>query len=397
MIAETTDVAVVGGGPAGVAAAITLARSGREVILVDKAQFPRDKCCGDGITTGAVRRYAALGLDPSTVASWQRVDEVILRSPGGRTTAFPLPPVAVARRVDLDAAFLDVALDAGVKVHDGHAVTGGQVTNGTVVLDVDGVGAVAARYAIAADGMWSPLRKLFGEERDAAYLGHWHAFRQYFTNVGDDARRAMWAWFEPDVIPGYVWSFPLADGAANVGFGLVRSGVPTGAMKSMWPELLARPHIAEVLGAGSIVEASHKAWPIPCDRDVDLLAAGGGRVLFVGDAARLADPLTGEGIAQALESGTEAALAILRAGPTDPAGAERRYGAAVGRGLNLDNGLAAALSRVMASRLGAEGALRIAASSAWTSRHFGRWLVEDYPRAVVATPWRWLNLTGDKR
>jgi len=63
----SADVAVVGGGPAGAAAAITLARAGRDVVLVDKARFPRDKCCGDGLTTGALRLLETLGFDPSTV------------------------------------------------------------------------------------------------------------------------------------------------------------------------------------------------------------------------------------------------------------------------------------------------------------------------------------------
>ena len=82
--ADPVDVVVVGGGPAGAAAAITLARAGRDVRAVDKATFPRDKCCGDGLTTGALRLLEALGLDPATVPSWQRVDDVVVRSPSGR-------------------------------------------------------------------------------------------------------------------------------------------------------------------------------------------------------------------------------------------------------------------------------------------------------------------------
>src|SRR5947207_9287591 len=87
----TADVAVVGGGPAGAAAAITLARAGRDVVLVDKARFPRDKCCGDGLTAGALRRLEALGLRPDAVPSWQPVEDVWIRSPSGRTVRFGLP------------------------------------------------------------------------------------------------------------------------------------------------------------------------------------------------------------------------------------------------------------------------------------------------------------------
>src|SRR5438132_2273308 len=159
------DVAVVGGGPAGSAAAIALARAGRDVVLVDRARFPRDKCCGDGLTTSALRQLEDLGLRPDDVASWQGVDDVWVRSPSGRTARFPLPSgngtyAAVARRTDLDAALLAVARAAGVKVHDGHGlVDARRGVDGSVDLDIDGLGPVRARYAIGADGMWSVLRR----------------------------------------------------------------------------------------------------------------------------------------------------------------------------------------------------------------------------------------------
>ncbi|MDQ3106650.1 MAG: FAD-dependent monooxygenase, partial [Actinomycetota bacterium] len=181
------DVAVVGGGPSGVAAAITLAQAGRDVVLVDKATFPRDKCCGDGLTTGALRRYEALGLKPAAVPSWIEVDDVHVGSPSGRSVVFPLPRTAgtyaaVARRAELDAAFLDVARAAGVRVREGCAVGQVHIGDGRVDLDLDGGDRLAARYVVAADGMWSPLRKaLLGAEEAPGYLGEWHAFRQYFS------------------------------------------------------------------------------------------------------------------------------------------------------------------------------------------------------------------------
>ena len=92
-----TDVLVVGAGPAGAAAAITLARAGRDVTLIDKAGFPRDKCCGDGLTTLALRELEGLGFDPSMVDDWQVVDGAVLRSPSGREVVVPLPRSARAR------------------------------------------------------------------------------------------------------------------------------------------------------------------------------------------------------------------------------------------------------------------------------------------------------------
>ncbi|MEA2931812.1 MAG: hypothetical protein QOI56_597, partial [Actinomycetota bacterium] len=125
---DVVDVAVVGGGPAGAAAAIVLARAGRDVVLFDKATFPRDKCCGDGLTAAALRELEWLGLRPESVPDWQVVDQAWVRGPTGRTVRFPLPEgrgqyAACAPRAQLDAALLDVARAAGVKVHDGHALT----------------------------------------------------------------------------------------------------------------------------------------------------------------------------------------------------------------------------------------------------------------------------------
>jgi geranylgeranyl reductase family protein len=390
---------VAGGGPAGAAAAITLARAGRDVVVIDKARFPRDKCCGDGLTAGALRHLEALGLRPETVASWQTVDDVWVRSPSGRSVCFPMPRgqgvfAAVAERADLDAALLDEARAAGAKVHDGHGLTdarmvdGSTDSNGYVELDVDGLGTVRAPYAIGADGMWSPLRKALGVD-EPGYLGEWHAFRQYFSGVGPKAKD-LWVWFEADLLPGYAWSFPLPDGRANVGFGILRSsGIPVRSMKERWPALLERAHIKDILGPDAAAEAPHRAWPIPARVDKARLHAG--RALFVGDAAAATDPMTGEGIAQALVTGRLAAEAIAQAGPTRPLHATSGYERSVHRELVADHRMSALLGRALKHRKGARGAVRVAGATDWTRRNFARWLFEDYPRAVLLTPRRWRN------
>jgi geranylgeranyl reductase family protein len=388
------DVAVVGGGPAGAAAAITLARAGRQVAIFDKATFPRDKCCGDGLTTGALRLLEDLGLDPGDVASWQPVEDVVVVSPSRREATFPLPRgrgsyAAVARRADLDAALLDVARKAGAEVHEGAAIRGVAQDGERATLRFEGAGTVTAPYVVAADGMWSPTRKLAGAG-ESGYLGEWHAFRQYFEHVGPRAGRELFVWFEPDLLPGYAWSFPLPGGRANVGFGIAREGGKVERvqdMKDLWPHLLARPHIAEVLGPDARPEAAHKAWPIPAR--IDRIARHRGRVLFAGDAVAADDVMTGEGIGQALRTGVLAAEAIVAAGPERPAQATADYDRAVDRHFVADHRMSAVLQRALRHRKGARAALRIAGASAWTRRNFARWLFEDYPRAVVATPRRW--------
>ncbi|MFZ6004838.1 MAG: NAD(P)/FAD-dependent oxidoreductase [Actinomycetota bacterium] len=387
------EVVVVGGGPGGAAAAITLARAGRDVILFDKASFPRDKICGDGLTAGALRLLEELGLEPRHVPSWQPVHDVVVTSPSGRDVTFPLPRdggvhAVVARRAELDAALLDVALSAGVKVHDGHAVTAAVESADRIDLEVAGLGSVAARYAVGADGMWSPLRKMLGVATPG-YLGEWHAFRQYFEHVGPRASRDLFVWFEPDLLPGYAWSFPLPGGRANVGFGIQRDGGKVARvqdMKQLWPDLLQRPHIRAVLGPNARAESPHKAWPIPAR--IDQVTLRTRRTLFVGDAAAATDAMTGEGIGQALLTGALAARAI-QAGGVDAELVGATYERSVREALLADHRMSQLLIRALRHRKGARAALRVAGATAWTRRNFARWLFEDYPRAVLVTPRRW--------
>jgi len=386
------DVVVVGAGPAGTAAAIELRRAGRTVVVLDKAVFPRDKCCGDGLTTLALRELEHLGLDPGTITDWFDVAGAAIRSPSGRDVYVPLPAngrfAAVAPRLQLDDALVQLARKEGADVRDGHGFRG---LRGTaldhVVVDADGL-RIRTRYVVAADGMWSPVRKATGANPEG-YRGEWHGFRQYARNVTGTAATQLHVWFEPDLLPGYAWSFPLPDGRANIGFGVLRGeGRRVQDMKQQWVDLLRRPHVVEALGPGFELEDRHTAWPIPARVDTAVLATG--RTLFVGDAAMATDVMTGEGIGQALLTGRLAAESIIAAGALQPDDTAAIYRAEVHHHLVADHRMSAALGAVLATSWGARGAIRVVATSGeWGRRNFARWMFEDEPRAVVLTPSRW--------
>ena len=373
------------------ACAATLHAAGHEVTVVDKATFPRDKCCGDGLTTNALRILEEMNFDPSRVPDWQVCDQVEMRSPDGRVIDLPLPNIggifaAIAPRQQLDHALVMHGRDMGISVLEGHAfVSLPKNDDGGVSAEIEGLGTIEADYVIAADGMWSPVRKSLGLS-SPGYLGEWHAFRQYIGNVNGSANTKLHIWFDDDLLPGYAWSFPLPGNRVNFGFGILRtSDRSTKFMNDTWRNLLTRPHIVEALGSGFVPEDRHTAWPIPAR--INTAVRSSGRVLFIGDAVCATDTLTGEGIGQALETGIAAAEAIIAG--SNPSDVRKKYSKRLDQELLADHRMSAVLGRAMASPRIARMVLALVSTNDWTKRNFVRWMFEDERRAIVFTPRRW--------
>ena len=167
MQVHSCEVLIVGAGPAGCAAAITAKRLGLDVIVVDKATFPRDKCCGDGLTTLALRELEHLGVNPATTQSWLEISDICLRSPQGREIRLRLPQhqgqyAAVVERRELDAELVRVALGLGVQVCQGAAFERIDLDDDCARIWLQDGTTISAKNVIAADGMWSPVRKALG-------------------------------------------------------------------------------------------------------------------------------------------------------------------------------------------------------------------------------------------
>ena len=392
------DVLVVGAGPSGIAAALELQSTGQTVVVIDKAFFPRDKCCGDGLTTGALRILDELGFNPQTVPNWTVCSDVWLRSPSGSEMQFSLPTrgqfAAIAPRIELDNALVQLARSKDIRVLEGHEfVSISEQTSDHITIDISNshsnnkIETVQSKFVIASDGMWSPVRKSLGMSTPG-YLGEWHAFRQYANNVTGSAKDRLHVWFEKDLLPGYAWSFPLQNGRVNIGFGILRGGkYSVQQMKDLWPDLLARKHIANALGSEVVMEDRHTAWPIPAR--VTSAPHSSGRVLFIGDAACVTDSLTGEGIGQALLSGQLSAQAIVAGIGREASITRNKYEQLIRQHFFADHRMSMTLGSVLKSSLGARAALRIANLTPWTRRNFVRWMFEDEPRAAIFTPSRW--------
>lgn len=382
---------MVGAGPAGTACAATLHELGHHVTVVDKAVFPRDKCCGDGLTTNALRVLESLHFNPSRVADWQECTDIEMHTPNGKSFDLSLPRAqgmyaAIAPRMQLDHALVEHCREMGIPVHEGHAfLSVVSDTDTDITVSIENMETITVDYVIAADGMWSPVRKSLGLSTPG-YLGEWHAFRQYISNVSGSASKKLHIWFDKDLLPGYAWSFPLPNNRANFGFGILRDDKrSTKFMNELWADLLHRPHIMEALGEGFTPEDRHTAWPIPAR--ITSAPRSSGRVLFVGDAVCATDVLTGEGIGQALETGIAAAHAIDQG--VSPKDVRENYSHRLNKTLVADHKMSDVLGKLLTRPRIASLVLSIVNTNEWTRRNFVRWMFEDEPRAIVLTPRRW--------
>ncbi|MCH1514605.1 MAG: geranylgeranyl reductase family protein [Acidimicrobiales bacterium] len=382
------DVVIVGGGPAGSSAACSMAKSGLSVLLIDKSEFPRDKCCGDGLTTMALRLSEELGLNIENLKNLEVVNEAVIHFPSGKREIFPLPKkgmfAAIVPRAEYDLALIDLARELMVDVRLGLKFSSINFDEEKTFLNIEGMGEVETSFVIAADGAWSPVRRSLdlGEEQSR---GEWLAFRQYISGVASGSND-LHVWFEKDLLPGYAWSFPLPNGKANVGFGVLKSQHSSASETAQLArELFSRKSISETLGSDIKLEGRQTAWPIPARINSQQLTNRS--VIFVGDAAASTDILTGEGIGQALLTGILAGEAIKSGGNQKTV--TSLYEKSVKGHLLADHRMSVALQKVLAHPAGAENALRLASLNQWSRRNFARWMFEDYPRALLFTPKRW--------
>jgi geranylgeranyl reductase family protein len=331
-VADEADVIVVGAGPGGSAAAYHLARHGVRVLLLEKTEFPREKVCGDGLTPRAVRQLIRMGIDTSEKAGWLQ-NRGLRVIGGGVRLELDWPELAsfpnyglVRTRMDFDDMLARRAVEAGALLRTGVNVTGPVQNDDGYVIGVEakvGPGREPAQFraplVITADGVSGKFPLALGlTKRDDRPLGV--AVRRYYHSAVKADDDYLESWLElrsaqdpARLLPGYGWIFGLGDGRVNVGLGILNSSDAFG--KTNYRHLLT-----DWLGS------TPAEWGLRDEANADgptlgaALPMGFNRVphytrgvLLVGDSGGMVNPMNGEGIAYAMESGEMAAEVAVQA------------------------------------------------------------------------------------
>jgi geranylgeranyl reductase family protein len=322
---DDADVIVVGAGPSGSTTAYHLAQAGLRVLVLEKAAFPREKVCGDGLTPRAVRSLVRMGVDIDA-PGWIRNKGLRILG-GGIRLELPWPDLAsfpdfglVRTRYDFDQILADRAVKAGVDLKVNTTVTApvldersGRIVG--VTAKTEGVERTyRAPLVVAADGNSSRLS--LGMElrkRDDRPIGV--AVRRYYRSPRhDDDYLESWLelWDGDRLLPGYGWVFGVGDGTSNVGLGLLNTSknFQNTDYRTMLRRWLANmPEEWGYVEENATGPVRGAALPMGFNRTPHYTRG----VLLVGDAGGMINPFNGEGIAYAMESGEFAAEVIAQA------------------------------------------------------------------------------------
>lgn len=316
------DLVIIGAGPAGSAAALTAARAGARVVVFEKSEMGRDKICGDGLTPRAVAALLALGLDPGSahkIDGLRMVSENLERELLWPTTGrFPNYGGVWPRR-SFDKFLINAAIGAGADVRFSSTATPVLDDDGRVRSVRCGLETMTTDFTILATGAQGEAARILGALRDP-YEPFGLAIRTYATSPrhAEGYLEACLSLKDADgkPIPGYGWIFPAGDGTVNVGVGALST--MKGFKRLNLNTLLDRyaSMVKDSWGLGDF-EEKPRAWRLP----MSSLRRHGPGWVAVGDAAGLVNPMNGEGIDYALESGTLAAELFL----ADPSTAPGRF------------------------------------------------------------------------
>ncbi|MFD2512674.1 NAD(P)/FAD-dependent oxidoreductase [Pontibacter locisalis] len=320
-----TDICILGAGPGGATTALHLAQKGISSLLIDKATFPRDKICGDALSGKVVNELRRISPELPELFSREQAVQVPswgihFISPGGQKLSVPFkynykpeedaPAGYISKRIDFDNFLIEqVRLRPEIKLIEGADITRYErQRDGSFTLsDKEGKIQVEAKLLIVANGAQSAFtRHVAGLQQEPEH--YCAGLRAYYKGVeGLDKDNFIELHFYKDFLPGYFWVFPLPNGFANVGVGMLSSAISSKKVnlkKEMLRMIETHPELQKRFGNAELI-GDIKGYGLPLGSKKRSLS--GDNYMLVGDAGALIDPFTGEGISNAMISGRWAA------------------------------------------------------------------------------------------
>lgn len=317
------DIVVIGAGPAGTSFVYECRDSGLSILLLDKAIFPRDKICGDALSADVVNQF--FYMSNSLPDEFFKMPEkhpsngVRFVAPNRRKLDLAYTNTRhkeveaagyIAKRKDFDNFLLQrISGLKNVTISLGTTVKEIRKEKNDNVITLDSGKTIKAKMVLGADGAYSIVEKSFTENK--IDKNHYAAgVRCYYKNVtGFKEDGSIELHFYKELLPGYLWVFPLPDNQANVGLGILSSKVKGRNLKKMLPEIIEKiPELKERFKEAKPLETV-KGHGLPLGSKKKSLSGDG--FLLLGDAAGLIDPFTGEGIGNALRSGRFGAKHVM--------------------------------------------------------------------------------------
>lgn len=324
-MSEYEKITIIGAGPSGAIAALTLAKLGIPCTLFDKATFPRDKICGDAISGKVLELLRKLNPDwiqelnakPYTLSTWG----ISFIAPNRHRIDLPFqkkfdpqnPVGFVTRRKDFDNFLIEkVKKEPLIRFFEGTEVTIARYRPDSIMIETKGKENLTfyTKVILGADGANSIIASRFGKYKlDPKH--HSAGIRAYFTGITDiHPQNYIELHYLKTLLPGYFWIFPLTENTANVGIGM-RSDLISKYRVNLREKLLEciqnEPDLASRFKDASL-DGTITGWNLPLGSRLRKLS--GHRYLLLGDAGALIDPFTGEGIGNAMYSGYIAALTL---------------------------------------------------------------------------------------
>ncbi|WP_163379239.1 NAD(P)/FAD-dependent oxidoreductase [Cyclobacterium sp. SYSU L10401] len=291
------DIVIVGAGPAGAMAAYTAASRQVKVLIIEKEMLPRYKTCGGGLVFRG-RNRLPFDISPVVEKTFNELEVFFEDASHYFLTKRTDPIITMVMRDGFDALLVEKAMEKGAHIRDKTQLNGLEETENGILLQTS-AGEIRTRYLIAADGALSPTAKIAGWKESRTLI----PALEYEVMVGktDFERLSEKVRFDVDAVPhGYAWCFPKGN---HLSLGVASMRKQKINLKAFYQDYLKKLNIREILSS-----TAH-GFQIPIAPRTDGFSKG--NVLLVGDAAGFADPLTAEGISNALYSGELAVNAIL--------------------------------------------------------------------------------------